>query len=615
MRPAFLIPLALAALLPLHSSAGLFEAIREGDHAAVERLIAAGVNVNATLPGGNTPLLHAVITSDAKMVKLLISKGADAKAASEFGITALHAAVADLEKTRLLIAAGAEVNAALSDGRPPLFGAASRIGGAPVVELLIGAGANVNAVRSNGRGPLGSAAAAGDPDTVKLLLSHKADARAANLLGRITMQSDCFDCIRQLLDAGATATTERLADAAGMGSLELVKLLVERGVSVNGQDNRGYTPLMRAALSYTRNKDVVAYLLSKGAAMDPKNETGDTALSIARRFGETSISALLKEAGAPDAGTAATLPPPVRANTVAAAIRRGVPLLEKSAPAIFTKRACVTCHNNTLPAMVDAMASRRGFPIDEPVAAKEVLTILAHRRAQRQNLALGMSIPEISSYVLVALEAAGHTPSAATDLDAHQLAFRQEPDGSWRVGDYRPPQEYSRLAATGLAVGAMQRYAPPGRAQEFAERVQRARSWLLAAKPYGAEEHAMRLLGLGSTKAPAKEIDEAVRGLLAGQRPDGGWAQLPGMESDAYASGLALYALHQGGGVPASRAEYRQGVKYLLDTQRPDGSWFVQTRSYPFQPYFESGFPYGHSQWISAAGSSWALLSLLLTVQ
>ena len=124
----------------------------------------------------------------------------------------------------------------------------------------------------------------------------------------------------------------------------------------------------------------------------------------------------------------------------------------------------------------------------------------------------------------------------------------------------------------------------------------------------------MRLLGLGWSKASARVISEASRHLVAEQRPDGGWSQLPGMDPDSYATGLALYALHEGGGMPAKDAGYQRGVRHLLDTQRPDGSWFVQTRSYPFQPYFESGFPYGHSQWISAAGSSWALMSLLFTV-
>jgi hypothetical protein len=28
------------------------------------------------------------------------------------------------------------------------------------------------------------------------------------------------------------------------------------------------------------------------------------------------------------------------------------------------------------------------------------------------------------------------------------------------------------------------------------------------------------------------------------------------------------------------------------------------------QPYFESGFPYGHDQWISHAGTAWATIGL-----
>jgi hypothetical protein len=41
-----------------------------------------------------------------------------------------------------------------------------------------------------------------------------------------------------------------------------------------------------------------------------------------------------------------------------------------------------------------------------------------------------------------------------------------------------------------------------------------------------------------------------------------------------------------------------------------DGSWFVRSRTFPFQPYRESGFPHGKDQFISAAGTSWAVLAL-----
>jgi hypothetical protein len=57
---------------------------------------------------------------------------------------------------------------------------------------------------------------------------------------------------------------------------------------------------------------------------------------------------------------------------------------------------------------------------------------------------------------------------------------------------------------------------------------------------------------------------------------------------------------------------YAKGAKYLLRTQADDGSWHVQSRSIWLQPYFESGFPYGTDQWISAAGTAWATMALSL---
>ena len=33
------------------------------------------------------------------------------------------------------------------------------------------------------------------------------------------------------------------------------------------------------------------------------------------------------------------------------------------------------------------------------------------------------------------------------------------------------------------------------------------------------------------------------------------------------------------------------------------------------QPYFDSGFPYGQDQWISAAGTAWATMALSVTVE
>ena len=55
---------------------------------------------------------------------------------------------------------------------------------------------------------------------------------------------------------------------------------------------------------------------------------------------------------------------------------------------------------------------------------------------------------------------------------------------------------------------------------------------------------------------------------------------------------------------------YRRGVDFILRTQQEDGTWHVVSRSFGFQPYFQSGFPYEHDQWISQAGTAMAVLGL-----
>jgi hypothetical protein len=82
------------------------------------------------------------------------------------------------------------------------------------------------------------------------------------------------------------------------------------------------------------------------------------------------------------------------------------------------------------------------------------------------------------------------------------------------------------------------------------------------------------------------------------------------MQSDAYATGEALVALHESGAVRQGDPAVRRGVEFLLRTQLEDGSWLVRSRAVPIQAYFESGFPHGADQWISAAATAWAVHAL-----
>jgi hypothetical protein len=197
----------------------------------------------------------------------------------------------------------------------------------------------------------------------------------------------------------------------------------------------------------------------------------------------------------------------------------------------------------------------------------------------------------------------------------HYLFATQETDGRWQTTGNRPPMTYDDFNTTAFAIFALREYAPESQRTEARKRIDRALAWLIEANPKVTQERAFHLLGLAWANARREAVDKSARGLIAHQRADGGWSQLPTMQSDAYATGEALYALQAVNAVPASDPACRRGLEFLIKSQAKDGSWHVQTRSLPIQPYFESGFPYGHDQWISSAGTSWAAMALTLAVE
>jgi len=168
---------------------------------------------------------------------------------------------------------------------------------------------------------------------------------------------------------------------------------------------------------------------------------------------------------------------------------------------------------------------------------------------------------------------------------------------------------------TALSVRALQAYAPVPLKAEYARAIQRAAAWLAHAKPTSNEDHVYLVLGLTWAGAKRAAIGKAAQALIARQRADGGWSQIATLSSDAYATGQALAALAQSGALKPTDPVYTRGVRFLLDTQLDDGSWYVRSRAIPIQPYFDSEFPHGMDQFISAAATNWATMALTLAVR
>lgn len=299
-------------------------------------------------------------------------------------------------------------------------------------------------------------------------------------------------------------------------------------------------------------------------------------------------------------------------------IRNGLSVLNASGPVFVRKSGCVSCHHQALPMMATAEARKKGIPIDDRVARQQKEAVLAAIKPARELLLEGSDVvpdvPVSFGYALMGLAADGYAPDGVTAAVVHNIALRQREDGSFTGWAPRPPIEYGDIRATVIALRGMALYAPPGRKAEFDGRIARAGAWLAAARPATPEENIMRLLGLIWAKANPAVIRPVAAAVLAAQRPDGGWAQLDTLPSDAYATGEALVALHESGLLnPASR-QYQAGIQFLMRTKSADGTWRVATRSFAFQPLLDTGFPHGRDQWISASATGWALLALLKTV-
>jgi ankyrin repeat protein len=303
------------------------------------------------------------------------------------------------------------------------------------------------------------------------------------------------------------------------------------------------------------------------------------------------------------------------AERVRDAAKRAIVLIQKGQVTWYKKQSCTSCHNQILPAMAFRTAREHGIPVDESIAhADAAVAFRGYSNLDRIVQDTDVIDPPSMGYHLLAGEAAGVRPSLATAAQARLLAARQEPDGHWEPVDNRPPQHYSPFTDTITAALALQHFSHSSQQADTHARLARARNWLLAHTPRATEERVFQLIGAHLLECDAKTQQKMTAELKGTQQPDGGWNSRDGLLSDAYSTGQALYVLCEFGGVPITDPNWWRGIDFLLRTQAKDGSWHVVSRLRPpapvSPPYFETGYPYGHDQFISLMGASWAVMAL-----
>ncbi len=448
-----------------------------------------------------------------------------------------------------------------------------------------------------------------DRQAMQRLLDAGADVNARTEEGRSALVIasgivGAAPAVRLLLDYGADPSMWRphevspLREAARVDAADTFKLLLDYGASTRG-DAAGSSRFLRT------NCAKCAALVGAGGPL-PKVPPDEVPGGSVTRFYDP-----LKTGHPTPVG-----PTPATSATIAAAVERSLPLLQQIDVDFVKQTGCVSCHHNSLVQMAVSTARAHGFSVNDDISKSQLKVIGAYLESWRTRALQNIPIAggqDTMSYLLFGLAAERYPADAATDAQAIWLKRHQALDGSWPLQTIRPPIESNDIEVTAVTLRALQAFAPRAERAEYDKAIERARAWLMKAEANSTEERAFKVLGLFWANAPAAAVRRAARELLATQRADGGWTQVDDTPlTDAYATGEALVALRESGGVDAANPAYRKGLEYLLETQIDDGTWFVETRAVPIQAPFASGFPYGAHQWISAAATAWATTALAL---
>ena len=625
-----------------------YEAIRNNDLKGLYARLKIS-DVNSRDQHGTTPLMYAAALGNADAMKLLLRAGADVNARNAFDATALMWCINRPYMVRILLAKGADVNARSKMGRTPLLLAAA-YGDAEVLKLLLAKGANVLTSDNFDNTPLLAATAANDSATVKLLLGQGADIKGTDvhskeLAERIPISPAMagltplmnaaavgnVEVVRLLLARGADvnavasskspsvkngpiglASFTALTLAGAYGGPETMQALLDHGANINAQDVRGMTPLMLAVATDRADPRAIRLLLQRGADQKIRSNSSEAAVDWAKKFQNAEVMQAFDLASNENGRLA--VEPLTKAPELTEALTRSIALLQRVNSKFMETGGCVSCHAQNLTGMAVQAARVNGVRVNEAVAAGQAKTVRLSWAALEQPLLQRIDTPggtDDLEYSLFQMAADGVNADRTIDAMIYNLASRQAKEGNWHNAPFgnRAPMEDGDFSRTAMAIRCLRVYGPPSRKAEFDRRVESAGAWLKATNPLSTEERNMQLLGLLWAGRDVSHLQDHLRNLISLQRADGGWSQTPGLASDAYATGQVLFTLHELR-VSVNDMAYRRGVEYLLRTQLKDGSWHVVSRAVKFQPYFQSGFPHDHDQWISAAGTGWAAMGL-----
>jgi ankyrin repeat protein len=278
---------ALPAQTPLHL------AVERGDHEQLLSLLAAGASVNASDALGTTPLHLAAWQGSLDSLRALLRHDADPDLRTRMGLSPLELALMqhDAGKVQALLQAGASASASRHSGETLLM-LAAETGVLANVDALLASGATLDARDPHfGQTALMFAARAGHAEVVQQLLQAGADPDAATIIQAAPAfvapnSVPGFGFGMGILRGGVPADRGRrepqpggmtaLLYAARHGHLDVARVLLQHGASIDQAEANGIWPLLMAISN--DNPALAQFLIAQGAAVNGQDWYGRSPL-------------------------------------------------------------------------------------------------------------------------------------------------------------------------------------------------------------------------------------------------------------------------------------------------------------------------------------------------
>lgn len=273
-------------LAPLHC------ATYRGNDKMVEFLLDNGADGNAATRDGSTALHLATQHGQRKVMKLLLNRRVNSQMTDVNGATSLQLAVGtatDEATVPLLVKNKVGVNIRnIRTGNTALHLAVERRR-PRIILFLLDKGAGIDLINEAGLTPLQVAAATDNCEAISLLLQRSAQVEARTHSGLTALQlaarNGHWVAFDLLLIGGADINSWNnegetlLHEQARQGqSLSIASKILEDGANIEARSLRGYTPLQCAAMA--GNKNMVMFLLDRGARIDVETAKGESLLHI-----------------------------------------------------------------------------------------------------------------------------------------------------------------------------------------------------------------------------------------------------------------------------------------------------------------------------------------------